>query len=76
MAWHHKHPICEQLRKVRELEGLSQKQLAGITGISRGTLNKLESGQHLPNISTIADLAYVMGWELKLVPKQRCTKRK
>lgn len=65
------------IREIREEAGLSQRELADLSGVSRGALRKIESDERDGHIRTIARLARVVGYEVDLVavnplpPKER-----
>lgn len=48
----------DRLRKARELVGLSTQEFADEIGVSRGTINNAESGNHRPRLITLK--AYAM----------------
>lgn len=50
-----------RLRQIRELKLLTQQELAEITGISRVTLSRLESGNAEARISTVRKLTAALG---------------
>jgi transcriptional regulator with XRE-family HTH domain len=45
------------LRTARQLRGLSQAQLAEVSGVTETTISRLERGEHRPQGRTIIDLA-------------------
>lgn len=49
--------FAENLRKIRERRGFSQKELAEITDLSQPAISKFESGATNPNKRTIKILA-------------------
>ena len=51
-------------------EGVTQEQLAEISGVGLRTLKALESDKSNPTYETLSKLAEVLGMELKLVVKQ------
>ena len=42
--------MTNQLRQLRELRGLNQGQLAVALGVSRQTVNAIETGRYLPSL--------------------------
>lgn len=60
-----KRPYLEQvgprLRELREAAGLSRPELAARVGMTRGSIRKLEAGDHAPRPETAARLAAVLG---------------
>ena len=45
------------LRQIRERQGISQRGLAGVAGITQVALFRLESGETDPRLSTLRKLA-------------------
>lgn len=54
--------ICEGRRK----KGLTQKDLADITGITQGDISRLENGIANPSLKTLERLAAGIGLRLKI----------
>lgn len=61
--------IAEQIRRRRKELHISQLELAAITGIGIATLNRIESGKHIPGLRTLIPLADALGLMLTLQPK-------
>ncbi|MBT1166841.1 helix-turn-helix domain-containing protein [Bifidobacterium simiarum] len=53
--------VSDAINKARLDSGLTQRQLAERSGISRITITRIENGQFNPSIRTIAALAHAMG---------------
>jgi transcriptional regulator with XRE-family HTH domain len=49
--------IGMRIKALREKRGLSQEELAGRAGLSRGYLARLETGRHEPTLTTLGKLA-------------------
>lgn len=64
--------LAETLKARRKMLGLTQKDLSEISGISRATIVKYETGQHDPT-QTIELLLNAMGLELCVRRRQRGT---
>lgn len=66
------HAIIQAIIDARKQSGLTQKELAEITGIAQGDISKLENGNANPSIRTLQRLATGMGMQMKLefVPKK------
>jgi transcriptional regulator with XRE-family HTH domain len=60
--------LTEELEKARKAAGLSQETLATQAGLSRMTVQRIESGQIDPRLSTLLEMARVLGLELMTVP--------
>jgi transcriptional regulator with XRE-family HTH domain len=50
-----------KLREARNKADLSQEEVAGLTGLSRGVISPLERGEHLPRLDTLLKLAGAVG---------------
>ena len=50
-----------RLKKLRETKGISQRQLADILNVSRGSVGNWESGTREPNLNTIRIIADFFG---------------
>jgi transcriptional regulator with XRE-family HTH domain len=66
----HLSELIDALKKRRAILGVTQEQLAEISGVGLRTLKALESGKSNPTYETLSKLAEVLGMELKLVVKQ------
>ena len=64
------HPIVSALAAARHRAGLSQRALADKVGIAQSHLSKIERAAVDPQISSLMEIARVLGLELMLVPKQ------
>ena len=53
----------QTLRQLREINFISQKDLAQRSGIAVATINRLENGYHKPRFVTIRKLAKALGVE-------------
>lgn len=59
--------IAEQIHRIREKEGLTQKELAEKAGTSRTVITRLEEpGYERHTISTLRKVARAMGYRLKI----------
>ena len=50
----------------RKSKGMTQKELASLSGITQGDISKLENGSANPSIKTLQRLAKAMGKKLKI----------
>jgi transcriptional regulator with XRE-family HTH domain len=67
--------LGESLDYLRKARGLTQEQLAKISGIPRTTLSHIESGEGNPSLTTLSKLALALGVpyeELLSAPKSSC----
>lgn len=58
--------IMHAMLEGRQLNHLTQEQLAEATGINQANISRLENGTANPSLSTLKRLAAGMGMELKL----------
>jgi len=58
--------IAVELAKLRERRGLSQTELAKLTGMKQPQIARLESGAHFPAFATLQKLLGVLGEKLEL----------
>ncbi len=61
--------IAQQLRAVRSLKGLSQRDVSEMTGIPQAQISRIESGAVDLRLSTLVELSRALGHELTLVPR-------
>lgn len=60
--------LIAHLAQARKAQKLTQAELAESAGLSRMTVQRMESGGLDPRLSTLHELARVMGLELVAVP--------
>ncbi len=60
--------LIQDLIRLRKAHGLTQAELASRAGLSRMTVGKIERGQVDPQLSTLLELARVLGAHYMLVP--------
>ena len=63
------------LRQLRRLKGWTQAQLAEAAGVTRVTIQKLESGVREPRVSTMARIAEALGVPIRQVDEFREDRR-
>jgi len=56
--------IGPRLRQLRQAKGFTLDQLAGVSGINRGTIHRIELGQVSPRLDTLALLAQALQTDL------------
>lgn len=59
--------LIAELQAARKRLGLKQQELAEQAGLSRMTVQRIESGAIDPRLSTLAEMARVLGLELVAV---------
>jgi ribosome-binding protein aMBF1 (putative translation factor) len=58
--------VAAQVVKYRGEQGLSQRQLAQLTGITQPAIARLEAGEVVPELKTLARLTAATGLEFRL----------
>lgn len=61
-------PLIPTLARERKAQHLTQAELAERAGLSRMTVQRLESGSLDPRLSTLLEMARVLGMDLVAVP--------
>ena len=62
--------IANQLKAERVAKGLSQRALSKLAGIPQGHISKIENGAVDLRLSSLIELARILGIELMLVPRK------
>jgi chromosome segregation and condensation protein ScpB/DNA-binding XRE family transcriptional regulator len=65
--------VARELRRRRELLGLSQVALSELSGVSRTIINRVEAGHRVPSVRTYARLRATLGLEAppaSLIPRR------
>ncbi len=55
----------DELRRIRGLRGMSQQELATVTGVDPSTISQLEMGRRAPTVYTLHALAAGLDCEVK-----------
>ena len=61
--------INEEFSRARKASALTQAALAESAGVSRMTVQRIETASIDPRLSTVQEMARVLGLELMLVPR-------
>jgi transcriptional regulator with XRE-family HTH domain len=62
--------FINELSAARKAANLTQEELAASAGLTRMTVQRTESGGIDPRLSTLAEMARVLGLEIMLVPQE------
>jgi putative transcriptional regulator len=57
--------VRNEVRQLREDQGLSQGQLAGLLGVSRQTVNAIETGRYDPSLPLALRIARLFGFSVE-----------
>ena len=60
--------LLEYYVRLRKQQKLSQSELERITGVSRISINRYESGKIMPSVRAVNQLLITMGYHLAIVP--------
>ena len=63
------HRIGRALRTARLTAGLSQAEVAAEAGLSREAVSRLECGQRVARMDTLAAVLDVLGYEIAFLPR-------
>ena len=55
----------QRLKEIRTQKGFSQEKLAAIAGFNRTYISKIERGERIVSIKTVASLAHALEVEVK-----------
>lgn len=62
--------IIEQLKSIRQNQGIKQSELGKKLGLPQSHVSKIEQGANDPRLSTVTDIARVLDQEIMLIPRQ------
>jgi transcriptional regulator with XRE-family HTH domain len=55
----------DELRRLRELRGITQRELSRTTGVDPSTLSQIEMGRRCPSLHTLETLADALDCEVR-----------
>lgn len=61
--------IIKEIKRLRQEKGLSQAALGAKLGLPQSHISKIEKGETDLRLSTLIELAQILGLELVLVPR-------
>ncbi len=62
--------IVGKLMAARDRKGLSQRELARLSGVPQKTISRIENGIDIPKIPTLLKLANILELEISLIDKK------
>lgn len=62
-------PIPERIRALRKSHGISQGELAEISGVSLPSISRLERGKETIRLDVLIKILECLGYELEIKPK-------
>ena len=63
--------IGMQLADIRKEQGVTQTQLAEMTGMKQQTIQRVESGLYSPSIGLLTVMIEALGHEIRIKPKPK-----
>lgn len=63
--------VLGELIRIRKERGLSQAELAQITGNKQQVISRIEKKEDSPTLKTICSILNSLDYEIQLVPRQR-----
>jgi transcriptional regulator with XRE-family HTH domain len=61
--------IASQCKYIRKMFALTQENLADAAGLTVRTIQKIESGRHVPEVQTLRSLARGLGFDIRVFSK-------
>lgn len=61
--------LLSELVKIRKANGVSQTQLAELSGNKQQVISRIENRENSPTLKTLCGLLDVLGYEIKFQPK-------
>ena len=59
--------IGDQLKRIRKLNGRTQKELAKLSGVSAVYISNIESGIDYPSFNVVTKICNALDYDIKLV---------
>jgi predicted transcriptional regulator len=63
--------VINDLKDIREREEVTTSQLEDMTGIKQPNITRMEVFSTIPNLRTVVMIADVLGYDVKLVKRQK-----
>lgn len=73
-AWDESRPeykILGEIIHLRKEKGLSQSELANLTGNKQQVISRLENKENSPTLKTLCSILSVLDYEIQIVPKTK-----
>jgi transcriptional regulator with XRE-family HTH domain len=62
--------VLDNLIKLRKEKGLSQVELAGLSGNKQQVISRKENRENSPTLKTLCSILDVLGYDIQFVPKE------
>ncbi len=66
----HYSDICHKIKNRRSLLGITQQDLADISGVGLRTIKEIETGKGNPSVNTLVKILNALGMELDVMIKR------
>lgn len=63
--------VVSDIIAIRKRIGMTQKELANLSGVTRLTIHRIENGETSPTLSVIINVLDALGRELKVIHKKK-----
>jgi ribosome-binding protein aMBF1 (putative translation factor) len=63
--------VLGELVKIRKEKGISQVNLAEMTGCKQQVISRIENRENSPTLKTLCGILNVLGYDIQLVPKNQ-----
>ena len=63
--------LAKEIKRIRKAHGLSQTELAEVSGVSLPSITRLEAGKSTLRLDVLTKVAESLGYELTLQQKKR-----
>ena len=63
--------LAKEIKRIRKAHGLSQTELAEVSGVSLPSITRLEAGKSTLRLDVLTKVAESLGYELPLQQKKR-----
>lgn len=64
--------LIRTLVSIREENGITQSQLAELSGVKQPTIARLEKSLHSPQLDSMLKVLVPLGYTLQIVPIKKC----
>jgi len=62
--------VLGNLIKLRKEKGLTQAELAGLSGNKQQVISRIENNENSPTLKTLCSILDVLGYDIQFVPKE------
>lgn len=62
--------IVHAITQERKKQNLSQEELAGISGLTKNTISRIETFVSTPTLSALIQILYALNYDIEIIPKK------